>query len=162
MSGFVSEVMVFLGSFKSTLMPHAKVFTILGTLGVVFGAVYILTMLQKVFLGTPKEVGGHGDAHGDGHGHAVPALAPSAHPDAAAHGDDAHGAGGHGGGGHDHYHPPKAPWPDLQPVEWATLLPLAAVTIVLGILPSLALDIFNPTVVALLDRMAQVRGALGQ
>jgi NADH-quinone oxidoreductase subunit M len=163
MSGFVSEVMVFLGSFKSTLMPHAKAFTILGTLGIVFGAVYILTMLQKVFLGTPKEPGGHGDGHGEASGHAVPALAPSAHPDAAAHGDDAHGDGhGGGGGGHDHYHPPKAPWPDLQPVEWATLLPLAAVTIVLGILPSLAIDIFNPTVVALLERMAQVRGALGQ
>ncbi len=158
MSGFVSEVMVFLGSFKSTLMPHAKFFTIAGTLGVVFGAVYILTMLQKVFLGTPKEIGGHGDAHGhDAHGAAaVPAPAPDAH---GGH-DDAHGAHAPAAGGHDHYVPPKAPWPDLTMIEWATLLPLAAVTIVLGILPGIALGLFNPTVMALLEHMDKVRGVV--
>jgi NADH:ubiquinone oxidoreductase subunit 4 (subunit M) len=123
---------------------------------VVFGAVYILTMLQKVFLGKPKEVGAHGhDAgHGDAHG-AAPAAAMAPNP---GHGgqDDAHAAGGHGGGGHDTYEAPKAPWPDLLPNEWAALLPLAAVTVVLGILPDLALRIFNPTVIALVDRMNDV------
>jgi NADH-quinone oxidoreductase subunit M len=162
MSGFVSEIMIFLGAFKSETMHHAKVFTILGTAGIVFGAVYILTMLQKVFLGTPKELG-HG--HGDDHVHA-PAAA-SAHGDdhaaadahGAGHGDDAH-AGHGGGGGHDHYHPPKSPWPDLTMREWATLIPLAAVTIILGIWPRIALDLLNPAVVALLDRMAEVKAAL--
>ncbi len=156
MSGFVSEVMIFLGAFKSETMHHAKLFTLLGTLGIVFGAVYILSMLRKVFLGTPREGGGHGDGHGDGHGAAAPAG--DGHG-GDAHGDDAHG-GGHAGGGHDHHHPPKAPWPDLLPLEWATLLPLAAVTIVLGIWPRLALDIFNPTVNALIARMAEVKAAL--
>ena len=144
LSGFVSELMVFLGSFNSPVMPHAKAFTLIGTLGVVFGAVYILTMIQRVFLGTPKEAGGHGDAHGDAH----------AAPAAAAGLDDAHAAAaGHGGGGHDQYEAPKAPWPDLLPLEWGALLPLAAVTILLGILPGIALALFNPTVLALLDKM---------
>ncbi|MHC4924912.1 MAG: complex I subunit 4 family protein [Planctomycetota bacterium] len=152
-SGFVSEIMIFLGAFKSEVMPHAKVFTILGTLGIVFGAVYILTMIQRVFLGTPKELGdGHSahDGHDDGHGHdASEADTGEADPHAEeAHGDD----DGHGGG-HDEYHPPKAPWPDLTMQEWATLLPLAAITIFLGIYPKIALDFFNPTVLALLEKM---------
>ncbi|MCK6479470.1 MAG: NADH-quinone oxidoreductase subunit M, partial [Planctomycetes bacterium] len=151
MSGFVSEVMVFLGAFRSETMPHAKAFTIAGTLGIIFGAVYILTMLQKVFLGTPKELG-HGDAHGHGaEGAAGHGDGAHGHGAGAGHGDDAHG-GGHGGG-HDVHVPPKAPWPDLQPLEWATLLPLAAVTILLGVWPSLALGLFNPTVTALLEMM---------
>ena len=54
MSGFVAEMFVFFGAFKSEL-ANAKVFTIVGTLGVVLGAVYILVMIQKVFLGTPRE-----------------------------------------------------------------------------------------------------------
>jgi NADH-quinone oxidoreductase subunit M len=166
MSGFVSEVMVFLGSFnghrlievgdtvKIEVFPHAKAFTIVGTLGIVFGAVYILTMIQKVFLGKPKEVGAHGDpAHG---AHGAPALAPN--PGHGGHGDahdDPHAAA-HGGGHGDHYVPPKAPWPDLQPTEWAALLPLAAVTILFGVVPSVALSVFTPTVQALLARMDQV------
>ncbi len=148
LSGFVSEVMVFLGSFKSTILPHAKAFTVVGTLGIVFGAVYILTMIQRVFLGTSKEVG-HGQGGDHGHGTAA-ALAPN--PGHGGHGD-APDAGGHGGGGHDVYAPPKAPWPDLLPLEWAALVPLAAVTIFLGIWPRTALDLFNPTVTALLEKM---------
>jgi hypothetical protein len=34
------------------------------------------------------------------------------------------------------------------------------VTVVLGVFPGLALQLFNPTVVALLDRMQTVREAL--
>jgi NADH-quinone oxidoreductase subunit M len=152
MSGFVSEVMVFLGSFKSEVLPHAKAFTILGTLGIVFGAVYILTMIEKVFLGKPKEAGGHGDAGHGAHGPgAAAAMAPN--PGHGGH-EDAHGGGGHGGHANpDHWTPPKAPWPDLLPTEWAALLPLAAVTIALGILPGIALSLFNPTVMALLEKM---------
>ena len=152
MSGFISEVMVFLGSFQSTVMPHAKAFTIVGTLGIIFGAVYILTMLQKVFLGTPKEVGqGHGDGHGADTHAAEAGHGADAHAAADADAHAAHGAAH--GGGHDVYVPPKAPWPDLTMLEWATLLPLAAVTIIMGVWPKLALDLFNPTVVALLEKM---------
>ncbi len=59
LSGFVAEMFVFFGSFKSEL-PNAKVFTIIGTVGIVLGAVYILVMIQKVFFGKAKETPMHG------------------------------------------------------------------------------------------------------
>ncbi|MCP4581332.1 MAG: NADH-quinone oxidoreductase subunit M [candidate division Zixibacteria bacterium] len=49
MSGFVSEFMVFVGSFKSTYIPLWIV--IVSVLGVILGAAYILRMVQNVFLG---------------------------------------------------------------------------------------------------------------
>ncbi len=58
LSGFVAEMFVFFGAFKSDL-PDAKIFTIVGTIGIVFGAVYILVMIQKVFFGKPKETPEH-------------------------------------------------------------------------------------------------------
>jgi NADH-quinone oxidoreductase subunit M len=54
LSGFIAEMMVFFGAFSSQL-ANAKLVTVIGTLGVVFGAVYILVMIQKVFLGKPRE-----------------------------------------------------------------------------------------------------------
>jgi NADH-quinone oxidoreductase subunit M len=54
LSGFVAEMMVFFGSFAGKL-PHAQTYTVVATLGVVLGAVYILVMIQKIFLGKPKE-----------------------------------------------------------------------------------------------------------
>jgi NADH-quinone oxidoreductase subunit M len=54
LSGFVAEMLVFFGSFQSPL-PHAQTYTIVATLGIVFGAVYILVMIQKIFLGKPRE-----------------------------------------------------------------------------------------------------------
>ncbi len=148
LSGFVSEVMVFLGAFQSKVLPHTNMqfFTIVATLGVVFGAAYILTMIQKVFLGTPREVPqAHHSlgaaAQGGGHG-----------AEDAGHGGG-HDAGGGPGASHDHYEPPKSPWPDLNAVEWATLLPLAAVTVFLGIFPGPALNLIRFTVAALLDKM---------
>ena len=49
MSGFVSEFMVFVGSYKSLFV--SKWIVVLAVLGVVFTAGYILRMVQKVFLG---------------------------------------------------------------------------------------------------------------
>ncbi len=49
LSGFVSEVMVFMGAF-----PVHRTITIISALGVVIGAAYVLWMLQRVFLG-PKQ-----------------------------------------------------------------------------------------------------------
>ena len=48
LSGFVSEAMVFLGSFQT----H-RTYTIIAVFGIVIGAAYVLWMLQRVFLG-PK------------------------------------------------------------------------------------------------------------
>jgi NADH-quinone oxidoreductase subunit M len=52
--GFVGEFMVLLGTYGSTLLPHAKLLTILATTGVVLGAIYMLWMYQKVFFGAVK------------------------------------------------------------------------------------------------------------
>jgi len=49
MSGFVSEFMVFVGSFSSVYIP--KWIVISSIFGVIFAAAYILRMIQKVFLG---------------------------------------------------------------------------------------------------------------
>jgi NADH-quinone oxidoreductase subunit M len=46
--------LVFLGSFTSTAVSGIQIYTIIGILGVVIGAGYILWMLQRVFYGPPK------------------------------------------------------------------------------------------------------------
>jgi NADH-quinone oxidoreductase subunit M len=50
MSGFVSEFMVFIGSFASGI-PHFKLMTALAVIGVVLTAGYMLRMVQRIFLG---------------------------------------------------------------------------------------------------------------
>jgi len=54
-SGFAAEFLVFVGSFSSTLVPGIQIYTLLGVLGVVVTAGYILWMLQRVFYGPPRE-----------------------------------------------------------------------------------------------------------
>jgi NADH-quinone oxidoreductase subunit M len=51
LSGFVGEFMVLFGTFGSDLLPHARLFTVLATSGVVLGAIYMLWMYQRVFFG---------------------------------------------------------------------------------------------------------------
>jgi NADH-quinone oxidoreductase subunit M len=53
-SGFAAEFLVLLGSFNSEVVPGIQIYTVIGILGVVLGAGYILWMLQRVFYGTPK------------------------------------------------------------------------------------------------------------
>jgi len=53
-SGFISEFMVFLGSFGSTVL-HARVLTVIAILGILMGAGYILWLLQRVFYGPPQD-----------------------------------------------------------------------------------------------------------
>jgi NADH-quinone oxidoreductase subunit M len=54
-SGFIAEFLVFVGSFTSTAVAGIGLYTILGVLGVVITAGYILWMLQRVFYGPPLE-----------------------------------------------------------------------------------------------------------
>ena len=54
-SGFAAEFLIFVGSFSSTVFAGIQVYTLLGVLGVVLTAGYILWMLQKVFYGPVKE-----------------------------------------------------------------------------------------------------------
>jgi len=54
-SGFAAEFLVFVGSFSSTVVSGIQVYTILGVLGIVITAGYILWMLQRVFYGPVLE-----------------------------------------------------------------------------------------------------------
>ncbi len=54
-SGFAAEFITFAGSFSSTVVSGAPVFTILAVIGVVLAAGYILWMLQRVFYGPVME-----------------------------------------------------------------------------------------------------------
>ena len=56
LNGFVGEFLILLGSFKSTLLgSHA--FAIVAALGVIFSAVYLLWMYQRVMFGPVREGG---------------------------------------------------------------------------------------------------------
>ncbi|MEN8614597.1 NADH-quinone oxidoreductase subunit M [Dehalogenimonas sp. THU2] len=52
-SGFIAEVWTFLGSFSSGVVPGIQVFTIIGLLGILLAAAYILWTIQRVFFGQP-------------------------------------------------------------------------------------------------------------
>ncbi len=54
-SGFAAEFIIFVGSFTSVAVEGIQLYTLLGVLGIVLTAGYILWMLQKVFYGPPLE-----------------------------------------------------------------------------------------------------------
>ncbi|MBI4302082.1 MAG: NADH-quinone oxidoreductase subunit M [Chloroflexi bacterium] len=53
-SGFASEFLVFLGSYTSNIFDGIRIYTVLGIIGIVITAGYILWMLQRVFYGPPN------------------------------------------------------------------------------------------------------------
>jgi NADH-quinone oxidoreductase subunit M len=53
-NGFVGEFMLFTGLFQSP-SPYHVVYMVIAGLGIILGAVYTLTMVQKVAYGTPSE-----------------------------------------------------------------------------------------------------------
>ena len=52
MSGFISEALVFLGAFS---VPHFQTYVVIGSLGIILGAAYLLWMFMRVFLGPLNE-----------------------------------------------------------------------------------------------------------
>ena len=54
-SGFAAEFITFVGCFSSTAFPGIQIYTLLGVVGVVFTAGYILWMLQRAFYGPPLD-----------------------------------------------------------------------------------------------------------
>ena len=54
-SGFAAEFLIFLGSFNSTIVPNAQVYTLIAIVGVVLTAGYILWMLQQAFFGPARD-----------------------------------------------------------------------------------------------------------
>jgi NADH-quinone oxidoreductase subunit M len=59
LNGFVGEFMIMIGSFKSTLIDN-RVFTVLAGLGIIFSAVYMLWMYQRVMFGPAHQDGLYG------------------------------------------------------------------------------------------------------
>ncbi|MCP4293080.1 MAG: NADH-quinone oxidoreductase subunit M [bacterium] len=51
MAGFIGEFMILFGTFGSETLAHGKLMAILAATGVVLGAIYMLWMYQRVFLG---------------------------------------------------------------------------------------------------------------
>ena len=51
LNGFVGEFLILIGTFSSTLLPHAKLFASLAALGMILSAVYMLWMFQRVVFG---------------------------------------------------------------------------------------------------------------
>jgi len=49
--GFTGEFLILFGTFGSALLPHARLLVALAATGVVLGAIYMLWMYQRVFLG---------------------------------------------------------------------------------------------------------------
>jgi len=56
LNGFISEIMVFLGAFRAdeSILPYARLITMLAAIGVVLTAGYILWCVQRVYLGEAK------------------------------------------------------------------------------------------------------------
>jgi len=53
--------------------------------------------------------------------------------------------------------PKNANLPDLQPREWASVLPLCALAILMGVLPSLFLRPMEPSVKKIVERVQAAR-----
>lgn len=71
LNGFVGEFPILVGMYKTSPM-----FTVWATLGMVLGAYYLLTMLQKVVFGPLKEPRAHGHHGGNDHGHGHEGVRP--------------------------------------------------------------------------------------
>jgi len=62
LNGFVGEFLIMIGSFKSTLIDN-RIFTAVAGLGIIFSAVYMLWMYQRVMFGPAHEDGLYGGHH---------------------------------------------------------------------------------------------------
>ena len=127
-NSFVSEFLVLIGAF-----PTRPVFTVLGTVGIVFAALYVLWVYQRVFTGPLT-----GSAVvGDGPGAASAATMGGADDT----GDDSWARR------------TKARFGDLNRVEVAVMTPLVVLTLVLGFFPGPVLQVLDPTVSATMSEV---------
>jgi len=116
LSNFVGEFLVLQGA----AIAHFP-WAVFAGIGVILSACYMLWMYQRVFLGR------------------APGM-----PESSGHGHDDHDANAHGvahadAHGHSEYH-----MPDLNSREWAALLPMLALMIVMGV----AANLFLPSISA--------------
>lgn len=107
LSGFISELLVFMGAFASY-----RVFAVIASSGIVLGAAYLLWTIQRVFMGPLNQAYAEKDA-----------------------------------------------MPEISPREIASVVPLMAIVIVLGVYPAPALNLIGPTLGSLLQTMQSAAGA---
>ncbi|WP_331534026.1 NADH-quinone oxidoreductase subunit M [Pseudonocardia sp.] len=117
-NSFVSEFLVLLGSF-----PREPVYTIIATVGIIFAALYVLWVYQRVFQGPVR-------------GNAV--LGSMTGPGSVAAPETAASSGGE----------PKSTVRDLRKAEIGVLTPLVALVLLLGFFPGPVLNVINPSVTA--------------
>jgi NADH-quinone oxidoreductase subunit M len=126
-NSFVSEFLVLIGSF-----PTRPVFTVLGTVGIVLAALYVLWMYQRVFHGPPRGVllqddgprtGSDAPSPGGGEGGATAVLTAPARSRTLRVGD-------------------------LSRRELALVSPLVALILVLGVYPQPLISLIDPAVAA--------------
>jgi NADH-quinone oxidoreductase subunit M len=128
-NSFVSEFLVLLGSF-----PREPVFSVLATVGIVFAALYMLWVFQRVFTGPVR-------------GSAVVPDGPGAASAATFTGGPFEGTVSGG------LSRPRARFGDLGAREVAVMVPLVVLVFVLGFLPNTVLDVLTPTVTATLNEV---------
>src|SRR6187455_1834918 len=108
LNGFIGEFLIMLGAFRWD--PR---YVVAAGLGVILSAVYMLWMVQRVYLGTIT-------------------------------------------------HEENAGLADLKPREWASVVPLCAMAILMGVLPSIFLAPMEPSVRKVVQRIEAVRPVLAR
>jgi NADH-quinone oxidoreductase subunit M len=148
LNGFVGEFLCLAG-----IWEVKPLYAVLAATGVILGAWYLLTMLQKAFFGPLKEP--IHDSHvtpeaigSQSHGSTVEATDASA----AAHSTDTHGH--HHGHGDEPIHTSSTP--DLNLREAAILIPIVIFCVWIGVYPKTFIDPMKPEVTALAERFGTV------
>jgi NADH-quinone oxidoreductase subunit M len=148
-NSFVSEFLVLLGSF-----PREPVFTVLGTVGIIFAALYVLWVYQQTMQGPLR---GHAVLSAVG----TPVPGSSAGPSAAPEGGSAARSGSSAGSSTaaalldpavEAQRSPRG-FPDLSVREIAVVTPLIVLILALGFFPGPVLDVITPSVVATLNEV---------
>jgi NADH-quinone oxidoreductase subunit M len=141
LSGFIGEFLVALAVWEYNRLAAIFTFSI-----VIFSAWYMLWLIQRTIMGrAPGEMPDPHDgaltadeqamlaAHGDDHGHGHAPLVPSISGGSHEHDDHVANEGG------------IQTYPDMSRKELWTLIPLAALSIVVGVYPKIVIDYFEPT-----------------
>jgi NADH-quinone oxidoreductase subunit M len=119
-NSFVSEFLVLIGSY-----PREPVYTIIATVGIIFAALYVLWVYQRVFQGPLRGNAVMASMTGPGAVAAPTADAPSS----------------------------KSTITDLDTREVVVLAPLVVLVLLLGFFPGPVLDVINPSVAATLQEV---------
>ncbi|MGI8813915.1 MAG: NADH-quinone oxidoreductase subunit M [Pseudonocardia sp.] len=122
-NSFISEFLVLIGSY-----PRSPVYTIIATVGIIFAALYVLWVYQRVFQGPVRGNAVLGSVAGPG------AVAAPASEAAEA----------------------RTTFTDLSAREIVVLAPLVALVFLLGFFPGPVLNVINPSVVSTMQEVGLV------